>query len=421
MSRESRLWRKLGAKSPMFRAWNSRGVELFDHDITAIKISRGSDGPEDGIHTQTATIDTISFDKVRAGEPIVLDLTSYGQTRLRTLCGTHDAIVKPRFFGRIGRQAVNDVKPGVQQTTYSCASWEAQLNHIDAARNYSAGEPVADWIMRLGNGGGVGTPVLPVWNAPAPASHYGHVRESSEAPVTFKDDFKKWTADIGLYIQTRRDGTNHILSHQYRWEQALAKLASTYYPITRSQAVSPATWEQPAEDIPMNHRVDWYNTAGPTYQRWGPDPDNTSYAYEEYDLTHVRWWTNEKQPINTGKTYYNRNVLVQYRLPSLTFDVLRLLNSPHESHRDQARQLLELEPGDPVFLAGDWYQQLQGIQFAVGIDESITPDGWEITLNLADSREVVGEVSPEVPARTWEAAWNRWETEPRPNNTWNKS
>ena len=421
MTRRSRLWNRLGATQPMFRIWNSRGVGLNDHEVKSIKISRGSAEPEDGIHTQTMEFETTAFDPVRAGEPIVVDLTTYGTQRLQALCGAREHIVKPRFSGRIGKQTVNDVQAGNQHTTFSCASWEAQLNNIDAAKHYTAGESVSAWIMRLGNGHGVGMPVLPDWTAPAPASHYGHVRVSSEQPVTFKDEFDKWTKDIGLYIQTRRDGTNHILSHQYRWDRALANLDGIYYPITRSQAISPATWEQPAENIAMNHRVDWWGPDGATYQRWGPDPDNINYAYENYDLTHVRWWTNDQQPVNTGKTYYNRNVLVQYRLPSLTFDILRLLNSPYVSHRDQARQLLELEPGDPVYLSGDWYGQLQGVSFAVGIDESITADGWDITLNLADSREVVGEVSPVVPARTWESASYRWESPPSTNLAWNQS
>lgn len=416
MAKPSRLWKRLGATYPLFSVWNQHGLSANDHTVKSIKISRGADGPEGGVHPPTLSVDTTFLEQVRSGERIQVDLTTHGTNRLAALVGADPAKVRRRFYGRIGRQTVNDVDPTHQQTTFNAAGWEAQLKHIKALRGYFAGEAVSEIVRKLAYGQPVGLPYLPQWVFPASDDQYGYAAKQSTESITYANDIDKWTTDIGLYVQTRRDGTCYVLPHQYRWDKALALLnGGTHHPFTRSNAVSPATWEQPAENMPVRHRVYWNDSDGETYFTWGAD---TSTPITEYDMRHVRWLANQNQPMQTGRAYFHRNVPPRYNLPSLTFDVLMLANSPHISHRDQARELLELEVGDPVFLSNDWYQQLRGVMFAVGIEESITPDGWEITLNLAGSREVVGEVSPDVQGRTWEAAGYPWKAQPKPNTLW---
>lgn len=403
----SRLWRKLGVTQPLVRVWNNAGLDLNDHVIQSIKISRGSSEPEDGIHTPTAEVAVNTFDEVRSDEKFRIDLTAYATNLISELCGADRDKIRPRFYGRIGRETVTDITTRKRRMTLYAASWDAQLRNIKTKYTPSYNENVASFLIRTAAAPGSGLPSRPEWTRPATGEQYGYVRRTDEEPVTYSEAIDKWAKDIGLYVQTRRDGSNRILTHELRWQWALDRL-QTEMPITRSHAVSPATWEQPSADIPKSHRVLWSNTDGDQAGSWGWNVENPNMPVEIHDMSHVRWWTNEFQPKASGRTYQQRNMLTQYRLPSITFDILRLLTSSSHPQRRQAAQLISLEPGDPVFLSGDWHLQLRGIHFAVGIEESITPDGWEITLNLADSREVVGEASPRVPPRTWESAQFQW-------------
>lgn len=411
MTKISRLWRRLGVTEPLFRVWNEDGLEMNDHVITEMSIHRGSAGPDWGVHTQTLEFSSILYESVRTNQNVHVDLTDYGTLLLNRLSGASRNGIKPRFNGRIGKQSVEDRGIDGEHTTYSCATWEAQLKNLAIPVKPPSGSNVGSFVVALATTAGSNLPPIPTWHWPAPREYYGFVRSGYE-PVTYSEGIDKWTADLGLYVQTARDGRNWVLPHQYRWEQALAKLDGAM-PLTRSQAVSPATMEQPGESIPDRHQVLFYRNEELTAVVFGDQWDNPNIKLVRHDMNYVDFRNNDRQPLQTGNALGRQARVDRYRLPALTFNLLYLLTSEHAPHRDQARQLLELEAGDAVYLSADWRHQLRGVYFATGIDESISPDGWEITLNLSTARETVGYVSPDVPARTWESAGYPWADESR--------
>src|SRR5699024_3701594 len=63
-----------------------------------------------------------------------------------------------------------------------------------------------------------------------------------------------------------------------------------------------------------------------------------------------------------------------YSIPTVRVDLLMLLRDGGQYALRIARQMLELEVGDPIFLSGDWPNALQGTHFADGIKETLKPD-----------------------------------------------
>lgn len=408
MRRTSRLWKRLGATAPLFRVWSEDGLEMIDHNMTSINISRGTAGPAAGIEPQTLEVGTVFALNPRTDFRVHCDLTDYGANRLQSITGARADITKPRFYGRIGNMKMEDVQyPNRQVTTLSAATWDAQLKRMDVEWTIFDGEPVAAVLRKLSAPTGVGMDHLPAHFTPADNTLYGYSKEQLTG-VTYSDGITKFAEDTGIYGKVMRDGRVYWQPNEYRYNQALTELEHTV-PLTRSNALSPATWDQPVENSRRVHRVMWWH--GNTYRdnNFGSEARNPNLPVEEHDMSQVNWSTNQNQPLTAATTFVERDAARRWRIPSLTIDLLRLIDSPHQSHVDQARQLLELEVGDPIFLSADWYGQLRGVHFAVGIDESITPDGWDLTLNLAPSAQVIGYDSPPVPPMTWESTGDRWQ------------
>lgn len=408
--RPSRLWRKLTATEPLFRVWSEDGLDLSDNEIVSITINRGSSSPSAGNQPQTLEVVTTQPLSPRTGFRVHCDLSSYGTNRLMNLTGASMSSIEPRFYGRVGRQTMTDEGPGKMRSTFTASPWQAQLKNIPLTLTPVAGQSVGELLVWLSAPMGIGSPWLSAEAyAPAITNTYGTVDPSALEPINYRDGMQKWAVDLGIYAQTRRDGVDWFVTNEWRWDKAIQGL-NTEMPLTRSQAISPATWEQPQENIWRTHRAIWTDgTGGEATASFGHDPQNPNIGVTLYDMRHARFSSNDGQPRSVAAAGYHAERAVGYNVPSLTIDLLHLATSPTPYHRMQAKQLLELQVGDPIYLAGDWNHYLQGIQFAVGLNERITADGWELELQLAPSSKTVGEMSPQVPARVWESAGIAWQ------------
>lgn len=417
MSKPSRLWSKLGAKSPLFTVavGGDDPVALNDHSIRSINIHRGQDGPEAGPQDQTLEVAANSLFPVMTGSSIRCRISLYGSNIITDMCGADPVKIRERFHGRLGKQTVEDESPTKQFTTLFGSMWQSQLRNTDFTVAETKGKSVSQMIRSLSNPTGVGLPYLPATTTPSPNGDYGYVAEDGD-PTDYSTGIDRWATKLNIYGQSLRNGSAQFLTVQNRYDMAIAGMSSKV-PITRSQAISPASWEQPRENMPTIHRVRYVGPDGPTWATFGEDPMNQKIKAVEYDVLYAKWLY-EKQPRSIAWTEYQRDRTLGYRIPSVTIDMLRLLTSPVPYHRTQAKQLLELECGDPVYFSGDWSQSLRGIQFVSGMSESITPDGWEIELSLNSSEVTLGEFSPEVPARIWESAPYPWDDETR---KWNEA
>ena len=406
-TKPGRLYRKLKPTLPLFRFTTEIGTYLDDDAITGVTIQRGSDSPDGGITPTTLEIGFTSFAAVQTGNHCELNLTTTGANLLESLVGAAASLVQERFYGRIGKQTVDDT--GLRQrTTFLASSWAAQLGKVQKGWAPPVGTNVGDVIAEL-----MTATALPRLQPPVrmgPASQYGSVHQAQDTQ-TFSD-FNKWTTDLGFTVRETRAGRHQILTHPQRWQSALDGMDSSV-PVIRAQALAPATWSQSNDGIPRTHRLTWGSGTGTNTATWGPEDPTAIFV--DYDLTHARF--NDEDHVRAeGNRRRMSEWESSYSIPSVEIDLLQLITSNRKYDRDQAARLLTMQVGDPVYLSGDWPIQLQGIHFATGITETITGHGWSLKLSLHESHVVVGTVSPTVPARAWDSATYPWDDEPR---TWN--
>lgn len=409
----SRLWKKLGLTSNLINVWSEEApdLNLNDSNIKSITINRGSDTT--GVQDHTLELETAINRGLITDAPLHCDLTAAGRDRIIALTGAPTNI-QQRYFGRIGRQTIRDAGgiDGTQwKTNFYCSKWQSQLANSDRLGNQISGEPVKYLFDHFLNPTDPRLAYTPKPEYTSPAADYGtmvNTYDLGEAKIPYGEFATKYLADPGYYVQNTRAGADRVMTLKYRWDNALSRM-NTWLPLTRSQVISPAGWEQPNENHARNHRTYWLESDGKKMAMTGPDINDVRVPVVDHDLSYIRWSSNY-QPLHLGYLSYGaERTNSGWRIPTVDIDLLYLISSPFYSHRAQARQLLQMEMGDPVFLSGDWYYALGGIHYAVGITEKITPDVWNMTLSLEPSIAAVGEWTPTVPARTWESARYSWD------------
>lgn len=406
-NRPSKLWRKLGATSSLFR-FNYGSTILWDSVIRSATIHRGGDG----VSPSTLEVPTVAFGSVATGQNCSFELSAYGNDLINSLIGSTGTWRARRFTGRIGQQLVDDQGGSKQYSTYLAASQSAQLPAIRKTYSFAKGDLVRDVIRTIMN-----PPSLPAYtvsNSDA-VGMYGHVWE----PVVnqrYSDLIGKFTTDLGIYARETRDGSIQLQTNEQRNRDAIDSLA-TVLPLSRSQGLAPATWEQRNETRPRNYLLKYYNAAGTLVQSLYGDTSDTLAEVIELDMSHVQF-REGTQPQQEAFARRAREWLTAYAIPSVKVDLLQLLSSSNPYDRMQAGRLIGLEVGSPLYFSGDWHPNLRGIAYADEITETITPDSWEMEFKLTPSQEVTGDTSPIIPARTWDQATYPWDTETR---TWNEA
>lgn len=408
MSTESRLYRKLNPTASLFRFNTSGGLLLGDESIQSIAINRGQDSPGGGVHPSTLEVAVNGlYTTIRNGESCELALTGYGSELIAGLIGADASIIQPRFTGRIGQQEIED-RGRSQTTTYLGSSLSAQYPALSTKHTATKGEAVTDVIKRLMTPVAVPSPT-PV-NMATPGT-YGTVWTVPTEPGTYSDLITQYTEDLGILVRETRSGTPQILNHKQRHDSAIAGLANSI-PLTRSQAISPATWKQSNDTRPRNYRLIYTGSGGGQVSAIYGDPADTAAEVVDLDMTHIQFL----DPVQAEREAFARRArdwVSSYSIPSITIDLLYLISSPFEYHRLQAAKLLQMQVGDPLYFSNDWINQLRGIQYSTGITESISPDSWTFEISLAPSHVVTGEISPDIPARAWESATYPWADETR--------
>lgn len=417
---DTRLWRKLGLTQPLISVWSEEdeSFAMNDDEIKSITIKRGSSVFGEQEHTME--VNTNASRGSRTGHPLHCDLTAYGAQVLNDWTGADAATIKPRYFGRIGRQSIDDLggiwDPTKWHTSVYCSKWQSQLANSDRVGNQISGNNVMYLFEHFMNPKYSGLDYLPPAEYPVPDGNYGVMindYDLGEAKIPYSEFATKYFDDPGFYVRNTRAGADRVETLEYRWIGANTRL-ETWIPLTRSQCLAPTMWDQPNEDRPANHRTYWQDSNGQRTVITGPDVNDVRIPLIEHDISHIRFY-DDYQPIHRGYVAYGAQRSDSgYQLPDVTIDLLQLITSPSSVDRQQARQLLYMEMGDPVMLAGDWYVNMEGINFATGITEKISPDGWEITLSLTPSMPTIGRWSPDVEARTWESAHHTWDNAPGP-------
>lgn len=398
--RLTRTLRDIGVPFQLTSARTASG-SWTDETIQSIDISHGGSDPAPGIEPSTCSLTVSGPIGLQSGETLSVILTNAAADVIAAHTGTVEASqIQDRYRGRIGRQSHDD-RPKGSTSTFEAASWSAQLSKMRTTYTFRAGWTIAEALAFL-----CVHPALPEITF-ADAGPWDVLAEDI-LDATHSDSIGKLTSEIGVLVRHTRSGALQAWSLPYRRTLAQNRVA-TVWPLTRSQVLVPATWEQPYEDERHRVRVMWINADGTTRTRMHGGTDYSEI--QELDWTHVRAQTDALE-INWS-AFNRRSEPREFTLPRLEIDLLSLLRSENAYHRGQAGQLLALNVGDTVNLAGDWPYLIDGVHIVTGIDEQITGSGWTITLSLAPYSYVFGDVSPDVPAMVWDSAPYPWDSETR--------
>lgn len=401
--RLTKTLREIGVPFQLINAY-AAGQTYADETIQSLNISHGGSDAAPGLEPSTCELTVTGARGLHSGEALRVILTNAAANVIAAHTGTVTAAqIQDRYHGRVGRQTVED-RPRTPTTTLSAASWSAQLSKMRSTYNFRADWTIAEALQYL-----LVHPALPELTFAAAGPWDVLAEDILEA--THSDTIGKLTSEIGVLVRHTRAGQIQAWSLPYRRTLA-GNRVGTVWPLTRSQVLVPATWEQPYEDERHRIRVMWINADGTTRTRMHGGTDYSEI--QELDWTHVRAQTDALQ-INWS-ALNRRSEPREFTLPRLEVDLLALLRSENAYHRGQAGNMLALNVGDTVNLAGDWPYLIDGVHIVTGLDEQITGSVWTLTLSLAPYSYVFGGVSPEVPAMVWDSAAYPWDDETRPWN-----
>lgn len=397
-----RTLKRIGVPTPLVTVTGDN-FTLSDDDVTSLSMSHGGTDPSPGIQPSTceAVIQRPAW--IKTGQNFTVSLTAAAAAAIAARTTIPTNRFTERFTGRAGSQVNTDTPRGLS-ARIKAASWSAQLSRVNVQRWFDTGLPVNDAIRFLCD-----SPALPEIDF----RNFGTFDVLAEKipDATYSGTLASISSDIGVLVRDTRAGQLEAwpLAHRMQWA---ADRIPDQYPLTRSQALSPATWEQPNEDLPAKVRADWIGTDGTPYAISSGGTDES--IVERHDWTHIRARTTTLD--RRFWALVNQEWDRIFRLPSVKVDLLYLLGSDNPYHQGQAGMLLSLNAGDTIGFSGDWYSNLQGLHVVTGIDEQITGSAWTLTLSLAPHKLVFGEESPPVPALVWESATYPWRDETR---TWN--
>lgn len=408
-----RLYRKLPAEigRPLFGFFSTE-MQLYDADISSVTITRGADSRGGGLSPSVMEV-TVPGEVAAAinGTTGRFFMREIPADRLGAIVGKAGPEISDRYRGRLASVSVDDDGKRFS-STITASSYTQQMLLSPRASRPLAGQTIAR-VFNDAFGTLDGSVLAGITFGTY--GTYDRVAVSEPDPMTFSDVIGKYATDLGILIRETRAGETHAYSSTYRRDLAIGPQLDTMPHLTRAQALSPATWSQSNEQPGLRIEYSVTNAAGAVSVRTAEITTNLGMIETEtLDWTYV----NGDDTLQTFLEAYGRvqeRSARHYRLESISVDLLHLISSPHEYHRQQAGNLLALEAGDPIYLSGDWPDRIAGVHFAQQIRETITADEWRLDLSLYPIAQVLGTTSPPVPARVWDSMRHEWDSEPR---TW---
>lgn len=414
MSRPSRLHRTVppGAWSSVLAADAYEAPFLLDDDqVTHYTIHRGSGQRGGGYTASTCEFATPepALRRSVGGYRCTVGLTEGAAAALAAWTGASAAAITPRWSGRLAVIEVTDRGDGSNLTTSTIrgVSWLTQMVDSLAATSPTKGRRI-DGALKDALGITTGTTPrgieLVVRGTP------DRVAIGEQDALFWQQFLDKYVADPGYVLRQRRDGVVELLTLTWMTEQAAA---TTMLPLSRSRAITPATWsmhnERPPRDQHYTHTKPEDDT---TETRVYVPQNNVGEINGEVhiDWTHLYDDTDQLHAEARGRAFSES--VSSWTVPKVTVDLLALLSSPHDYHHQLAGDLLALEPYDAVPLSGDWPFQTRGIHFAAGITESITPERWTLDLALVPHRHMTGTASPTPRRIIWDHMADPWASTP---------
>ena len=341
------------------------------------------------------------YASVQTGNHAALALTTYGAQLLAGRTGAQASVIQSRFSGRVsGKQTVDDRG---RRADHHDARRVVDRSARPRRQGLQAGRrrERRDRDLRADDLACAAASVRsrracrrPTSTAPCTRSRTRrHGPISGSGPVI-----------SAFTVRETRAGTQQILTHAARWDDALDKM-SYWLPVIRAQALAACR-------------------SGRRSPRPSPVTSTSHGALARHQLRHMgqpagplcRQLSSTTSRRHGSTTRTSLAPRVTGSVPSSgigsVFDPERRDRPAAPDHlaaqydRDQAaRATLACRSVSPIYLSGDWHHQLGGNSLhRPASPRTITGTGWILTLSSAPAQIVVGSVSPTVPARVWDSA-----------------
>ena len=410
---KSRLHRQFGIPDgESLFVFSSLGDKYYDSDIVGVTITRGS-----ASHLPTFTPSTMEIEVTGARHFRTTAFAEFkaNYSHIYPFMGATPSLDNhaKRFWGTKTLSTVDDrrwARSGVTPiwtTTATCVSMTARVRSYGLQFNAREGYATVSYVRTHLNQG-----VQKDFVENSSVKTFDTIAGPDEK-LDFEEAIRKYADELGTHIQHQRDGRVRIESIQSRADK-LVSASKSDYSIQRDQCLSPARWssnaEMPTTQLVVKRRL---STGQVTEQDW---PTGTIYDVmrrEVVDLTHVMPTTDSYKNIMSAK-----NMLTNWSklaVDEITIDLGLLFTRRRPIDRLIFKQLLGHEVGDPIFLDNDWPQGVQGAYFSTQIKESISPDGWLITIGLAPAHYVIGVYPDNLPTftpKTWDQVNSPWDSPP---------
>lgn len=384
----------------------------YEDVITGIKIHRGTTGRNVGHHASTVEVGLNGrFDALSTGELMRVLLRNQTAAALAAFVGggATAANIETRFEGRFATVDIEDTGRRFE-TTIAGASWLAQMNYSTASFTPIAGESLAALYADMTKS-----------DEPLRGISFGTVLGTMDMrhfaageSMLFREGVEEIAADIGVLFQERRDGVTYAYSHVKRRDLALSRVI-TDFPLMRSQAVAPGKYEQSNAQPAKRVEFKIINEQGGPAVRTAEIANPSGELRENEVVDWSRWQVTavDNQLYREAYARVHESSSRLYQLPTVKVDMLMLLQNGGTYAKQIASQILRLEVGEPIALSGDWPGKLQGVHFAEGITETVTPDEWTFELSLVPHIVATGYGGPTVRPRAWDSANYNWDIETR--------
>lgn len=392
-----------------------------DDEITSITITRGNASPHPSFTPSTVEIGLIGAVSVSRDTNLEVNLVNYLASAIAASTPHHGATVLRRFKGRKALAETTDHRwgrnrnNGKWETTLTGASWTSLLTR--ASRGWS---PY----------GKTGSAVVSTLKHPDLEKNYSVTYSSlndfdsmaeREEYMVAADMIAEYADKLHTLIQHQRNGNVRVASNISRHAEVMEP--GPVWTLPRAHTLSPAKWSSPAESATTEYTVHYATAGGATFdQRW-PISDVLTVVPlrgETIDIGNVIAETTDYRARDIMmRSINNYTNWARAGVESVTLDLGALWRTGTDSAKRTVTEALRLEEGAPIHLGADWPMAVRGPYFANQITEKITPDSWQITLDLFHARYVVGLDDDDIPTPQpiiWDAADINWNSAAGPWN-----
>lgn len=392
--------------------------------IESIVIQRGGEGREQAFAPATMDIQfSHEFGVSHTAKHIMVQMPLAVSNALASyLPGpllAHESNQRYRFVGRVAVQSVDDDgrKP---KARFSCASWSSQIQYMTQTPVApTEGEDVRAYLERA----------FQAQSSKAYLSIFAWVGRDlkiigdSTNQYTLSEILERYFIEPGIIISESRDGDLFLTDRPYAEVWGEAWQTSGKVPVARGQALAPAEYSINSERPGLSLDYKYRNPSGTVQVQ----TINSILEPGDWAVKVEADWSYLQITTALGSSHLDREARGRVldantrdmRMPRLKFDLLQLIGSESDYDKRVAKQVMLLETGLPLLIAGDWKTPLQGVQFVAGMTETITADEWTIEVDLVPFEVFTGDAAPpRVEAVTWDQSTRVWNLETR---TWNEA